>query len=233
LENKYWLEALEFSRDACNLSNIDETKFVEKYIIDECEEMVKGLEEIFHKEHFSFKDRAKNDYTKDKKGHVLIGFRGEKISGALDFISKIIEFDKIASIQSFIKRIENTNKKIQPILAEESEIIKIKLSNLNIERNQLKPNYDRVVNDNILFNNKKTELQQRMISHGELDSKRIDTNKLNNQFQKENPSYSDFLEEFKSVTENYRKLNEHIHNLSKIFDSIILYNSNILEYFKQ
>jgi L-fucose mutarotase/ribose pyranase (RbsD/FucU family) len=232
LKNEYWLEAMEFTKDACNLSNIDETKFVEKYIIDECEEMVKGLEEIFHKEHFSFKDRAKNHYTKDKKGHVLIEFRGEKISGALDFISKILEFDEIASIQSFIKRIESSNKKIQPILAEESEIIKIKLSNLNTERNELKPTYDKVVNDNVLFNNKKTELQKRMISNGELDSKQIDTVKLNNQFQKENPDYSDFLEEFKSVTESYRILNEQIHNLTKICDNIILYKKKILEYFK-
>lgn len=47
LQNEYWQEAMEFSKDACNLSLTDEQKFVEKYIIDECEKMVTGLEEIF------------------------------------------------------------------------------------------------------------------------------------------------------------------------------------------
>ena len=80
LENKYWIEAMNFCKDACNLSMLDEVKFVEKYVIDECEKMLTGLEEIFTTDHFSFKDRKKNQYSVDKMGHVLIEFQGEKIT---------------------------------------------------------------------------------------------------------------------------------------------------------
>ncbi len=67
---------MEFSKDACNLSMTDEVKFVEKYVINQCEKMVRGLEEIFNMEHFTFKERKKKPYSKDKKGHVLVEFRG-------------------------------------------------------------------------------------------------------------------------------------------------------------
>jgi len=232
LYNEFWLEAMEFSKDACNLSTSDEIKFVEKYIIDECEEMVKGLEEIFHKEHFLFKDREKNNYTKDKKGHVLVEFRGEKISGALDFIGKILEFDKIASIQSFIDRIEVSNKKIQPILEEETKIINVKLSNLREEKNALKPEYERVIEDNKFYSKKRDELKRQMIVNGSLDPKQIDNIKLNKKFNENNPDYEEFEIEYKSITEKYRVLTEQIQNLTKILENITSYKGKIHNYFK-
>jgi len=232
LQNIYWLEAMEFSKDACNLSTTDEIKFVEKYIIDECEEMVTGLEEIFHKEHFSFKHREKREYTKDKKGHVLVEFRGEKISGALDFIAKILEFEKIASIQSFIDRIEISNQKIQPILEEETKIIKVKLSNLKKDKDALKPDYERVIEDNKFYSKKRDELKKQMIANGSLDPKQIDNIKLHNIFNEKNPDYVEFEKEYKSVIERYRILTEQIQNLNKILENITSYKSKIHNYFK-
>ena len=232
LQNEYWLEAMTFSKDACNLSTTNEVKFVEKYIIDECEEMVKGLEEIFHKEHFSFKDREKQNYKKDKKGHILVEFRGEKISGALDFISKILEYKRIISIQTFIDRIEIINKKIQPILEEESKIIKIKLSNLKAEKDELKPQFDKVVEENNLYNKKKAELQKLMIANGELDLRQIDTVKLNKEFTAKYEEYEDFFKEYKLITESYRILIEQIKNLTKINDNITSYKERIIQHFK-
>ncbi|WP_458626468.1 hypothetical protein [Winogradskyella sp. PC D3.3] len=233
LENEYWLEAMVFSKDACNMSTTDEVKFVEKYIIEECEEMVKGLEEIFHKEHFSFKHREKNNYTKDKKGHVLVEFRGEKISGALDFISKILEFKKITSIQTFINRIEVINKKIQPILKEEAKIIKIKLSNLKVEKDELKPKYDFVIEENNLYNKKKTDIQKSMIANGELDLRQIDTVRLNKEFIAKYPEYEDFTKEYKSITKSYKTLIEQINNLTKVYDNITSYKEKIIQHFKK
>jgi hypothetical protein len=231
LRNEYWLEAMDFSKDACNLSMADEVKFVEKYVIDECERMINGLEDIFNKEHFSFKNREKNHYKVDKKGHFLVEFRGEKISGALDFISKILEFEKIASIKSFINRIEECNKRIQPILVDESKIIKIKILNLVEERDDLKPKYDKFLEDNNDFNKKRAELQRQMLSNGQLDIKQIDFIKLRNEFNKKYPNYKEFMEEYKIVTETYRILNEQIQNLKKVYDNIVTYNEKINRHF--
>lgn len=231
LKNEYWLEAMEFSRDACNLSLTNEQKFVEKYVIDECEEMVSGLEEIFNKEHFTFKNRARYEYSVDKKGHVLVEFRGEKISGALDFISKILQFENIVSIKSFITRIEECNKRIQPILVEETRILKVKIDNLNYDKKELQPVYDKVVSTNNDYNKKKTKLQIEMISNGQLDTKWLDTNKLENEFILKNPEYPEFKDEYKRISDKYKILTEQIRNNTEVRNKIISYNDRIVKYF--
>ena len=238
LRNEYWFEAMEFSRDACNLSLEDEVKFVEKYVIDECEKMVSGLEEIFYKEQFSFKDEdkeKKNCKTVDKKGHTLVEFRGEKISGALDFISKILEFEKITSIKSFIERIEGCNKRIQPILFEESAILKVKIDNLKKDKIELQPKYDEVVKINDEYNQKKVKLQEELFSKEQLDDFGNYRNQLEAEFKKEfikrYPEYKEFKKEYDNVTNSYRILTEQIQNNTKIRENIIDYNEKIKKYF--
>lgn len=226
LENGNWLDAMEFSKEACNLSLQNEVAFVEKYIIEECEKMVSGLEEIFDIDHFSFKNRNNTEYTKDKKGHVLVEFRGEKISGALDFISKILEYDKIASIRSFIKRIEICNKKIQPILVDESKAIKMNITNLKILISELKPKYDKIIAANISYETKKNELKNLMIEDGEIDVKRLDSI-----FNYNYPEYNEFQKEYKSTTESYRIMNEQLNNLTQVYNNIISYTVKIINYF--
>lgn len=233
LRNEYWQEAMEFSRDACNLSMSDEQKFVEKYVIEECEIMVSGLEELFNKEQFSFKTRQRSEYTVDKKGHILIEFRGEKISGALNFITKILEFEGIASIDSFIQRIESCNKRIQPILVDEAKVIKVKIVSKTKERDELKPKYDLVLEKNRTYNEKKVLLKKQMIANGQLNPQSVDIKKLDTQFETLNPEFKEFTEEYKKVTESYRILNEQIQNFTQIRDNIISYDEKINEYFKK
>ena len=231
LKNEYWQEAMEFSCTACNLSLTDEVKFVEKYVIEECEKMVSGLENIFNKEHFTFKKIEGEEYSLDKKGHVLVEFRGEKISGALDFISKILEFDTIAAIKTFITRIEDCNRRIQPLLVEEAKILKIKIENLIKEKNQLQPKYDEVVKINNDYNGKRSKLQTEMISRGELNKDWIDITKLENAFISKFPNYTEFKEEYKRVTESYRILIEQIKNNTEVRNNIITYNEKIIKHF--
>lgn len=231
LRNEFWLEAMEFAKNACNLSMTDESKFVEKYIIEECERMVTGLEEMFTKEHFTFKNQENEHYSTDKKGHVLVEFRGEKISGALDFISKILEFEKFASIKTFIKRIEACNKKIQPILIDESKVIKVKISNLTGEKNTLKPHYDKVVSENTEYNKKRSELQKSMLEKGLLEIGNIDFIKFEKEFSLKYPNYVAFKYEYQKITEAFRILSEQIKNLTMVNENIISYHNKITQYF--
>lgn len=230
LQNEYWLEAMEFARNACNLSLQDEIMFVEKYVIEECEKMVSGLEQLFSKKHFTFKNRERITYSVDKKGHVLVEFQGEKISGALDFISKIMDFDKIAEIKSFIKRIEECNFRILPILHEEAKSLKIIIEKLLIEKNNLQPNYDKVVKANNEYNLKRSKLQAELISKGELNAIWIDTIRLEINFLTHFPEYENFKEEYIRVSESYRILTEQIQNYTKVKDNIISYYAKITSY---
>lgn len=232
LENEYWLEAMTFAKEACNLSMADEEKFVEKYVVDECEKMVKGLEEIFNQEQFSFKKRGeKGTNPVAKEGHSLIEFRGEKISGALDFISKILELEKIAAIKSFISRIENCNKRIQPILVEELEVLKIKLENLNAEMAVLKPEYLELSDRNANYQKHKKAIQNQLIESKRINPRDIDIKQVDREFLNRFPEFKEFEKEFKEVSENYRVLSQRIRNLQLISANIRSCNEKILQYF--
>lgn len=231
MENSNWQDAIDFTKTACNISLKDEVDFVRKYVIDECERMVAGLEKIYSVSEFTFKGEQDTHYKIDKTGHQLMEFRGEKISGALDFISKILEFDKIAEIKSFITRIEEVNRKIQPLLVDELKNIKIKLSALNTEMAVLKPKYLKLVAENQNYIKLKNELKRQMIFSKELDLKFFDNEKLNKAFLNKFPEYEDFEKEYISVSESYKILTEKIQNFNKLFENITIYNLKILKHF--
>jgi len=233
LYNHYWLEAVEFAKDACELSIADERKFVEKYIIDECEEMAQGLEDFFIKDTFSFKGILDKMYEVSMKGHVLIDFRGEKISGALDFIDKIIEFDKVASIQTFIKRIVKINKKMKPILEAEPPLIKKTLLKLNQQKDALEPDYDKVVNEFKNYTKKIGELKSQMKIKGEFDPSLRESNEFFlTTFKEKYPDYEDFMRRYNIIREKYRILSGKIQNHNQILKNIISYKEKIHNYFK-
>ncbi|MBK8368175.1 MAG: hypothetical protein IPL10_12365 [Bacteroidetes bacterium] len=231
LENSEWLEAMNYAAEACNLSRDDENKFIEKYIIDECEEMVSELENILNKEEFEFRDQSKRTYTKNIKGHELIEFRGEKISGALDFINKILEYEHIVAVKTFIERIKACNKIIQPILANELLVIDIKLKKLLADAEELKPNYLVVVEKYNQYMTEKSKMQNQMIIDKEIDFKNIDVLKVKRAFLSKFPEYEVFEIEYKKIVSTYTTLLEQIENLKIVFENITTYNKNILLYF--
>lgn len=230
-DNSEWLEALTYARDACNVSIKSESEFVKKYIIDECEVMVKGLEEIFNKENFSFKKRDHSSYVVDKRGHALVDFRGEKISGALEFISKILEFKGIIEIQSFIQRIERCNSIIQPMLVNEIIEMLSELNDLNQEMSVLKPKYEESQKLYSDFMQKKNDVRAKMTLE-EDESEYQFSIRVNLAFHAEYPEFNDFNVEHDQVSKEFRLLSERITNLMKVLESIKGYNEKITNYFK-
>ena len=122
IENEYWNYAIEFTKNAANLSLTNEDEFVEKYIISECEKMVKGLQNIYEESEFylidenqfDIEEKDTNRYRLDIKGFELVSFKTEKIIGALDFIGKIIEYNKIIPTDKYVTRIKELNKQFIP-----------------------------------------------------------------------------------------------------------------------
>ncbi|MBN1988393.1 MAG: hypothetical protein JW783_03240 [Bacteroidales bacterium] len=232
IENCRWKDAMEYTKDACNCSQKSEIEFIEKYVIEECEKMVSGLEDIMNKSNFTFIGEKDSHYQVDKNGHYLIEFRGEKVSGALDFISKIIEYNKIAQINSFILRVETVNKEIQPILLNEAKLICDKLIKLNEELRILNPTYLKLQKENSDYNKKKELLKLDLIKNDIFTVSKVDLTFLNLKFNELYPEYSNFEQEFKRVYFEYKALKEKIINLEKVKKNIIVYENKINEYFK-
>lgn len=232
LHNRYWLEAMEYARDACNLSLKDETQFILRYIIEECEKMTNGLEAILELKQFTFKRRGAGKYMVDKSGHLLIEFRGEKISGALDFITKIIEFAKITEVKTFVKKIETSNKKIQPILANEAIVIEVELKELKYVLADKTPEYQRVKKENKTYQEKKQALKYELIKTNRLDKNFPNSTILDKEFDKLYPDFKEFQQEYKRITKEYILLKEKIANLEIVLMNILKYNKRIIDYFK-
>ena len=233
IENSNWQDAIDFTKTSCNDSLKDEEDFIRKYILDECEKMVVGLENIYSVSEFTFKGEYDTHYKVNKADHQLIEFRGEKISGSLDFITKILEFDTIAEIKSFIVRIEMCNRKIQSLLVEELKTIKIKLNSLNSEIEILKPIYLIHIEKNKNYTRLKNEIRRQLIVSKDLDVNDIDFEKLNKIFLEKFPEFPEFEYKFHIVSKQYKVLTEQIQNLTKLFETITTYNIKILNYFEK
>ena len=133
-KNEKWLEAMEYARDACNMTLLDEKQFVEVYIVQECERMVSRLEEFIELDNIEVRSGWNSEAPMvDINGGLLVDFRGEKISGALDFVAKIREFENVIEIQDFITRIEDCNKRLYPVLVVEEGVLRDRVRGLMAE----------------------------------------------------------------------------------------------------
>ncbi len=249
LYNGSWIDAMQYLSDAYNLSIQDEEAFIEKYIIEECEKLVSGLEHIFQSNNFQFLDSEKfNDaeenqyrssynkkvrfiYTEwkrfyvdeHKEGHNLIEFRGQKISGALAFVSNIMQLNEIIETNSFIQRIENCNRTLQPILTQEIEQIKIELREFNEQMKVLKPKYDNYLDRHEIYSKKLTEFT------GQLNQ----TYDLENQFSVINTEYPRFKQEFEQISKEFSHLYSKILSLETTQRNIEIYQLIIQNYFNK
>ena len=224
--NEEWLEAMTFCQDACNLSLSDEKKFVEVYIIDECEKMVAGLEAVLSKDSFEFKRWNGKPYRVDKKERTLLEYRGEKLSGALDFIAKILVLSSVFDVTNIVARIEACNKSIQPILEREIPIIENELSALVAKISVLKPKFLLLQKEDKSYDSKR----EKMLAKMEANNKAVSSEEFELKFKEKYPLYESFLEEFQSVSREYSTASQLFENTKKIHGSISGYNKKIVSF---
>jgi hypothetical protein len=206
IENSYWHYAIEFTKKAANLSILNEKEFVEKYIIQECEKMVNGLEMFYNESEFYFIDENQIKIEKeiiirkriDFKGYELIDFRTEKIIGALDFILKINEYNSIIPTDSYIQRILILNQKFIPTVFKA-------LENQNLERtlainnyNSFIPSHNQLIRRQNFYENEKLRLR----------------NEFYVKYEKE---YNEFLE---NMSKSLEELKEHNHKIELHTDNV-------------
>jgi hypothetical protein len=131
LQHFSWFEAFEFTTNLFNHSVTNPTRFVNEWIINECAEMVSGLEYLLNKnEEYQIQHSYSNPKVKYRiDGIELLDLKGEKISGALSFLDKIRELTIFSdTINSFIERIKSCNLSIYPQLENEIDILSEKIS---------------------------------------------------------------------------------------------------------
>jgi hypothetical protein len=222
IKDSSWKEAMEYSRIACNLSLTDEKAFLDKYVMGECEKMVGGLEKIYHGKNLK-------GFEVDKKGYKLIEYKGEKISGALDFINHILEFQNHANIKPSVLRIEDINEKIQPLLSQEIIQIRETLKSLYPAHLELKKNYSNYSEKRKEYMKKKNKMRNE-IKNYKVKVKDVGE-EVEKKFKVQFPEFEVFNEELELLVEPWNKSKEEISILEESFKKISLYNDKILGYF--
>lgn len=145
VENSEWKNAMAYTAEVYNAAVANPELFVKRYIINDVEEMVSGLENILNSTASyivceSYFNPGNKTYL---TGENLLLFKGEKISGALMFFDDLKKLLPICdSVSSYLKRIMKCNLSIigeldaaiknkQDILAKISEEIDKVQSALN------------------------------------------------------------------------------------------------------
>jgi hypothetical protein len=139
LENEDWITAMEYVRDAINLCEEDELKFIEKYIVTECQWLIKGLKDICNVE------KPIDKYSKEMiEIRARMDYKGEKLSGSLNFISSIAEYESITSVNKFINDLEQLCEDELPILLRDHGEIIDDLNKANKSLTIEKPKYEKI-----------------------------------------------------------------------------------------
>lgn len=233
LANESWLTALEYTRDACNLSMLDEQSFIDKYIIEECERLVSGLEKILLVDEFELFNWNQKLIAIKMGSHKLIEFRGQKLSGALSFIDKILQFGTVADISGFVSRIEACNKQIQPIIEQEIPLVEKELNKLNEYFLILAPQYEDLKSQKESFDFKWNKFKEFMIEIGEFSAQTFDYKVLLQRFHTLFPNYGDTIQTYNQKHNEYHALTRQIDSFKAIKENLEECSIRIEEYFSK
>lgn len=210
LKNEAWRATMEFTSELYNDSIEHPKDFVEKWIINECVEMVEGLESLLNRDknheviHSFFHPGMKSILN----GIDLLYFKGEKISGALDFLNKIKTLAPYSSeIPNIIDRIFSCNLSIYWDLQEEAESLTKEIVKLNTEISEIEPKWSPLKKELDKFHNIKANLVTKFLKDNPGVEMTADiSNNISDTFEGDNPRYKIALTEFGPIDEKYRSL---------------------------
>lgn len=213
LQDNSWIESMEFIQEVIHDFNTDLNMFLQKYLIDECENLVEGLEFILNETIFEFyeskikqkkisQQKIVNQYywviRKERlKGRELDIFRANKITGALEFINAISKYDRIISVQRFINKIEFLNEKLYPKLLIQKNRYQYQLESVNESYKQKNIILER---EKLKYQTINEELETFIKSKENLEElKKNDRNELVRLFSIKNPNYGTLEKKYNNL----------------------------------
>lgn len=221
LNNESWYEAMNYVAEACNVSTKDENLFIQKYIVNQCDEMVNGLRriltnKIFRLKGYSFLNQERGYIDLELDEHNLTEFRGEKISGALGLIEPISKFAHIIEIKNYIAKIEECNLEVKPMIVDEQKNVNLKLKDLKREKRILEPIFNKLKLRNTNYQNKRVILKRKLIKKNGVHEE----HELEKEFSRANPKYQEFKKEFGETSKEYHELIANITRYEKVLEYV-------------
>ncbi|MFN0032822.1 MAG: hypothetical protein ACKVOR_11745 [Flavobacteriales bacterium] len=233
LLDESWGEAMQYIAEAYNLLIENENLFVEKYILVECEKMIQGLEDLLKHQKMGLVKEVIIEPRTMSFEFGISEMKGEKISGALDFIQRISEFTTIVTSNNFVDRIIQCNRKVLPELVQELDRINIEIDKIEIERIGFYSEFEKVNNESKVYNSYRSVLCKSIATSKNCNVREIDTEELDEQFNILYPEYKTFRsnamvvwKKFYGLTSRKRlcestflNISNHINKINSFFNS--------------
>lgn len=239
LDNKEWMEAMSFTANTYNDAVDNPDSFVQKYILSEVEEMVSGLEMIRNSKKYNVLVSFFNSHYIILEGDNLIRFKGEKISGALDFLDQLQTLTPITDkVGKYIQRIISSNISIVPELQKTLPNKKKTLKSILEKIANEQPIWDELDSRNEQYEQMRNEMYDAIAEEDAFVEENWGTitHELDIRFGKEHPEYDTFKKEYKAEYDVYHNLcSKHketqsfIEEIQKYLDKIKAYKDYMVK----
>jgi hypothetical protein len=227
---------MEFTSELYNYSLKSSKEFVSKWIVNECIEMVSGLEDLLNKnqKHEVVNSFFHEDLTTTLMGIELINFKGERISGALSFLEKVKRLTIFSSeIPSLIERVLNCNLTIYSDLKIEIKKLIKNIAEYRKEKEKLYPKWNKLKTELETFKLKKTlYLDEFKAANPEVKITKELNSTLDKYFNDKYPKYSLVINEFNPLDREYNSILRRIHIAEKWQEKFCSYVDVIERHFK-
>jgi hypothetical protein len=183
-------------------------------------------------------------YTDSSRyGYNLIEFRGEKISGALEFIEEMLTLREVCNVDSFIQKILLYNKTLQPILKKEITLIENKLEDKKSRLEVMKVIYCELHLYRKLYLSRKEQLREMLIQeYGEAYNAQNDFDFIKDYpglksiydiFITRFPEYESCMNQMENFFKCYVGLSDQVKSLISVKDNINRYIERIETFFSK
>lgn len=233
LNNQEWMKTMAFTADVYNSAVSDPATFVEKNMLNEVEEMVSGLEQIRLASKYYIQESFFNESSVLISGDDMVRFKGEKISGALNFLDQLQTLAPITDkVGLYIKRIMDCNNSVIPELKTAIDNKKKYLAPIlaNIEKEQ--PIWDKLSSKNDVYEKMRSEMYDAIAVEDDFSDKAWDVKieERNKRFAKEHPEYEAFKAEYDAEYNVYNDLCGKRDKAQSFIDEIQSYLDKIEEH---
>ena len=209
LANEEWMKTMFYTADVYNDAVSHPDSFVQNNILNEVEEMVSGLETIKNAHKYCVQESFFNPSNITIEGDNLTRFKGEKISGALDFLDQLQTLAPITDrVNTYILRIMTCNlslvPELQKAISDKNEFLVPILK--NIEKEQ--PKWDELSAKYARYNTMRSELAGKIAKEEAFSGKSWGAiwDERDTRFEKEYPEYVPFKKEYDAEQNIYSNL---------------------------
>jgi hypothetical protein len=203
------MKTMAFTADVYNSAVNDPANFVQNNILNEVEEMVSGLEAIRNSQRYQVQESFFNDSYITIEGDNLIRFKGEKISGALDFLDQLQTLAPITDkVGIYIQRIMKCNytvvSELQDAITSKKGYLESILESIYKEQ----PKWDELNSKYDEYCKIRKEMYDEIAKEDEYYGKSfyVIEKERDSRFAKDHPKYESFMNEFKAERELYNDL---------------------------